>query len=221
PRPGDLPEERQSLTVVAGAHRSGANWGERVPNDFFWLKGIAEVALDRLGIEARTYRPLTHPFFHPARSAAIVNPADGDRLIGALGEVEPDVRAAFDVDQTCYLLALDWDHALRLATTTRQVSPIPRFPSVSQDIALIISTDLPAATIEELIRETGAPLVQTVDLFDTYQGPPIPDGKLNLGYHITYQALDRTLTDAEVAEVQRKIERALVGQLGAELRQSS
>jgi len=190
-----------------------------VPNDFFWLKGIAEATLDRLGIGARAYRPLHHPFFHPARSAAIVQANGGDRLIGVLGEVEPDVRAAFDLDQTCFLLAIDLDDILKTVTAARQVSPIPRFPPVVQDLAVIVSTEVAAGSIEELIRETGEPLVKTVELFDIYQGPPIPDGKINLAYNITYQASDRTLTDAEVAEVQRKIALALRGQLEAELRQ--
>ena len=219
PRPRDLPDERLTLTVVAGQYRSGLGWGERIENDFFWLKGIAEATLDRLAVGNRAYRPLHHPFFHPARSAAIVLPGTNDRLLGIIGEVEPDVRAAFDIDQPCYLFAVDLDEAVRLASCTRRVAPISRYPAVVQDVAVVVSTDIASAAIEELIRETGKPLVKSVDLFDLYQGPPIPDGKINLGYHITYQATDRTLTDAEVADVQKKVERALIGQLGADLRQ--
>ena len=73
-------------------------------------------------------------------------------------------------------------------------------------------------TLIDSARAAGMPLVKSVELFDLYQGPPIPDGKINLAYHITYQSPERTLTDVEVAAVHRAIEQALVGQLNAELR---
>jgi phenylalanyl-tRNA synthetase beta chain len=219
PRPQNLPEERNMLTIGAGAYRSGTSWGQRVENDFFWLKGVAEVVLDRLNLGERSYRPVRHPIFHPTRAAAIVRPgSDGDQLIGILGEVEPDVRAAFDLDQPAFLLGLDLDALLPQARRTHPVDAIPRFPPVVQDLAVIVPTLVPSQAIEELVREAGMPLVKSVDLFDIYQGPPIPDGKINLAYHITYQSPERTLTDGEVATVHRKIEQALVGQLNAELR---
>jgi phenylalanyl-tRNA synthetase beta chain len=216
PRVGDLPEERRILTVGAGAYRSGLRWGARVENDFFWLKGIGEAVLDRLAVGPRRYRPIRHPIFHPTRSAAILTAED--KLLGVLGEVEPDIRTAFDIDQPAFLLAVDLDLAFSLATWAFRVVPIPRFPPVVQDLAVIVPTSVQSAQIEEMVREVGQPLVKSVELFDIYQGAPIPAGKINLAYHITYQAADRTLTDAEAAEVQRKIEQALVGELNAELR---
>lgn len=218
PRPNNLPEERNVLTVATGAYRSGAAWGQRAENDFFWLKGIAEATLDRLRIANRIYRALRQPIFHPTRSAAILVPGEPDRLIGVLGEVEPEVRAAFDIDQPAFLFALDLDAALPLASSVRQCVPIPRFPPIGQDLAVVIPTTVSSEQIEELIREVGMPLVKDIELFDIYQGPPIPAGKINLAYHITYQALDRTLTNEEAAAVQRRVEQALVAKLDAELR---
>lgn len=218
PRINDLPEERRMLTIATGAYRSGASWGEQVGNDFFWLKALAEAVFNRLGIAERVYRPLTHPIFHPVRAAAILIPGPREQLIGVLGEVNPDVRTAFDISQPAFLLGIDLDVALRLATRVRTILPIPKYPPVVQDLAVVVKSDVPAAAIEKLIRDVGMPLVKSVELFDIYQGPPIPDGYISLGYHITYQAPDRTLTDAEVAQVHHKIEHALIGELGAELR---
>jgi phenylalanyl-tRNA synthetase beta chain len=218
PRPGDLPEERRVLTVATGATRTSPEWGRTIANDFYWLKGVAETVLDRLAIGPRHYRPLRHPLFHPARSAGIVLPGPVETPVGVLGEVEPDVRARFDLDEPAYLLALDLDALLPLATRGRQVVPVSRFPANVQDVAVVVPSTVTSESIEDLIRQTGLPLVKSVDLFDVYQGSPIPAGKINLAYHITYQAPDRTLTDAEVAAVHHRIEQALVGQLAAELR---
>ena len=90
---------------------------------------------------------------------------------------------------------------------------------VVQDLAVIVETSVSSAQVEELVRDTGMPLVKSVDLFDVYQGPQIPAGKINLAYHITYQSSDRTLTDEDVAQIHHHIEQALVGTLGADLRQ--
>jgi phenylalanyl-tRNA synthetase beta chain len=222
-RTGDLPEQQATLAVGAGAWRSGPQWGRPLDNDFFWLKGVAEAVLEQLGLRSRVYRPLRHPLFHPGRAAAVLVPGPKDdgaseTLLGVLGEVAPDVRAAFDLDQPAFLLGLSLDAALPLASRTRTVVPVPRFPSVVQDLAVVLPSSVAAWDVENLIREAGTPLLKTSELFDIYQGPPIPDGKISLAYHLTYQAPDRTLTDREVAEVQSRIEAALVGQLGAELR---
>lgn len=220
PRSGALPDERRILTVTTGEHRSSPTWGARIDNDYFWLKGVAENVLERLGVGRRVFRPIRHPLFHPARSAAILlrDAADGDLLVGVLGEVEPVVRATFDLDQPAYLLALDLERLLPRATRRRQIVPIQRFPPSTRDIALIVPSEVTSEDIEDLVREAGMPLVKAVDLFDIYQGPPIPAGKINLAYHVTYQAPDRTLTGDEVDAVQARIVRSLLDRFGAELR---
>lgn len=220
PRLRDLPEERRVLTIAASAYRSSPTWGARIENDYFFVKGVAENVFERLGVGERVYRPMRDPRFHPARSAAILLHQDGaeDLVVGVLGEVEPEVRARFDLDQPAFLLALDLERLLPRATTARQARPIPRFPPSLRDVSLVVPTEVTSAEIEELIRETGMPLVKSVELFDIYQGPPIPAGKIDLAYHITYQAPDRTLTGEEVDQAQATIVQALVGRLGAELR---
>lgn len=225
PRDGDLPEERPVLTAVMGAYRSGRSWGSREATDFFDLKGVAEVLLDRLRVAGAVFRPVTHPAFHPVRAAAIaLGPLGSDgqiepsRVFGVVGEVAEDVRRAFDVDERAFLLGVDLGRLLPAATGQPRHSPAPRFPAVVQDVAVVLDVAVPAETVEGLIRRVGQPLVKRVELFDVYQGDPIPAGKRSLAYHIAYQSPERTLTDEEVAEIHRRIERALVGELGAQLR---
>jgi phenylalanyl-tRNA synthetase beta chain len=211
-----------------GAYRSGDGWGSRVENDFFTLKGVAEALLARLGIDNAGYVPLRHPVFHPLRAAAILldhhpealgrRPIHESQVVGGLGEVDRDVREAFELEQRCYALLLDFDRLLAHAAAARTSQPTPRYPPVIQDVALVVGQEVPAEHVEAVIRRAGGDLVAALRLFDVYEGDRIPAGKRSLAYSISYQAPDRTLTDAEVASVQRRIVSALERQLGAHLR---
>ena len=225
PREGDLPEERQVLTAVMGAYQSGRRWGSREEVDFFDLKGVAETLLARLRVADVIYRPVVHPIFHPAKAAAIAlgPPAEGgavhpDQVVGVLGEVAEAVREAFDVDERAFLLGLDLSRLLPAALAQPVYEPLPRFPAVVQDTAVVLDVTVPSEAVEAIIRRAGQPLVKSVELFDVYQGDPIPAGRRSLAYHIVYQSPERTLTDREVAAVHQQIEQALVGELKAQLR---
>ena len=104
PRDGDLPDERRVLTVISGARRSELGWDDSREVDFFAIKGVAELVLDRLGVSGSDYTPFRHPAFRAGSCAAMVA---GGRLIGGVGEVSPAVRAAVDIDETAWALVLD------------------------------------------------------------------------------------------------------------------
>ncbi|MBI2941560.1 MAG: phenylalanine--tRNA ligase subunit beta [Chloroflexi bacterium] len=221
PRPNDLPEERMVLTAVMGAFRSGRRLGARDENGFFDVKGVAEAVLVPLGLRELEYRPVRHPIFQPGRTAVVLRAGEGaepERVIGVLGEVAEPVRAAFDVDQRAYLLGLDLQRLWGVATRHRTYWPLPRFPAVGQDVAAILDASITADEVAAVIRRAGQPLLKEIELFDVYQGDPVPAGKRSLAYHLVYQTPERTLTDREVAEVHRRIEQALIGELGAQLR---
>ena len=223
PRDGDLPEERRVLTLVTGAYRSGRRWGSREENDFFDIKGVVETLLDRLGIADCRFRPVVHPTFHPGRAAAITLESDGGasqgQLVGVVGEVNDRVLAAFDIDQPAYLAGLDLGRLIAVASLYRIYEPLPRFPAVLQDIAVVVDETVPASRVVDAIVKAGGQLVRHAELFDVYRGAPLPEGKKSLAYHITYQAPNRTLTDREVAMVDERIRKALRQQLGATFRE--
>jgi len=136
-----------------------------------------------------------------------------------MGELHPVVREAFDLPaQPVCALEFDLEVLLAHMGVTRTLQPLPRFPAVVQDIALVVDEDLPAQKVQEAIVKAGGKLLRRVELFDLYRGEPIPPGKKSLAYSLTYQAEDRTLTDEEVAKVQQRIVRRLARELGAELR---
>jgi phenylalanyl-tRNA synthetase beta chain len=98
------------------------------------------------------------------------------------------------------------------------IVPIPAYPAVLEDLAVVVDEEVPAESVQGVIREAGGPMLRQVSLFDLYRGEQLAPGKKSLAYSVVYQADDRTLTDEEVAGFRQEIVRQLEQQLGAELR---
>jgi phenylalanyl-tRNA synthetase beta chain len=114
---------------------------------------------------------------------------------------------------------LDMDMLLALVPALYEIAPVPEFPPVLEDLALVVDESLPAERVAELIRRTGGKVVRDIRLFDVYRGEKIGAGKKSLAYSLTYQASDRTLNDKDVAGLRAHILRRLEQELGAKLRQ--
>ena len=213
-----LPEERRLLTAVMGQFRT-EQWGARAENSFFTIKGATEQVLQRLGIESYGFAPVEHPTFHPYRAAAVaVKHDEVERVVGIVGEVNAEVSAAFDVDQRALALVLDLNELVAQARATQQFAAPPRHPAVVQDLAIVLDAEIPAERVVEQVRAAGGDLLESIDLFDVYQGPQVPDGKRSLAYTLTFRAPDRTLNDAEVNAIRDRIIFKLQVSLDAELR---
>jgi len=219
PREGQLlPDEPNRLGIALAGPRLTASWliQQEGVLDFFDLKGIVETLLSRLGITGVQFVPVEHLAFQPGRVAQL---RAGARGLGVLGEVHPDVRTAFDLgEQRVCLAEFDLDGLLALASPEKRMVPISRFPAVEQDLAVVVDETIPAIRVQEEIQAAGGDILREVRLFDLYRGAPIPTGRKSLAYSLTYQALDRTLTDEEVARVHRGIVEHLSAELGAQLR---
>ncbi|MGC8785817.1 MAG: phenylalanine--tRNA ligase subunit beta [Anaerolineae bacterium] len=219
PQPGqDLPEEPRRLGIAMSGPRHVTSWtvksGELL--DFYDVKGVAEALLHHLHITDYAFVPTEHPTFHVGRAAKLlVNNAE----IGVLGEVHPLVRENFDLPaQRVCLLEFDLEALLASVPSSYYYQPVSRFPTVTRDLALIVDDEVPAARVHDAIINAGGKLLQKVELFDVYHGAQVPPGKKSLAYTLTYQAMDRTLTDDEVNKVQLRILKALEKELGAQLR---
>jgi phenylalanyl-tRNA synthetase beta chain len=100
----------------------------------------------------------------------------------------------------------------------REYAPLPKYPAVERDVAMVLACDITSANVEGTIRAAGGSLVKSVGLFDVYEGPQVGEGRRSLAFSITYQAADRTLTDSEVNCVHDAVRAALARKLGAVLR---
>lgn len=214
PRGGELPEEREMLCGVVGGPRFGRSWlaggGEL---DFFTAKGILETLLGKFGIEAE-FEPAEEPGLLPARTAEI---KVAEEKVGLLGDIHPQVKADFDLtSKTITLFELELE---KLFPWTRQAfyfQPPPRFPEIQRDLALLADVDIPAKKIKEIFQRF--PQVSWVEVFDVYQGEPVPLGKKSLAFSVLYQSPERTLTEEEVEELQQQILEELKSELGVVLR---
>jgi phenylalanyl-tRNA synthetase beta chain len=222
-QPDGLPDELQRLSIVLAGPRSLPSWqgADTGQLDFYDLKGILVGLLENLHIPEVHYEPASHPSFHPGKCAKVIS---GERQLGVFGELHPQVRDRYDWPAayagTAVLAAdLDMDALLALVPALYDVTPVPEFPPVLEDLALVVDENLPAERVAELIRQTGGKVLTEVRLFDVYRGEKIGVGKKSLAYSITYQADDRTLSDKEVAGIRGHILRRLEQELGAKLRQ--
>jgi phenylalanyl-tRNA synthetase beta chain len=213
PQGKDLPEEKEILCAVLSGARAELSWrADKEPLDFFDTKGVVENILNQLGLKASFENSDDEDLF-PGRGANII--VDDDR-IGIVGELHPKVAQAFELSNTVCLIEVDLEKLLTKITGIKEYQSIPRFPSVTRDIALVIDEQASYRTVENIIQ--SFPLVTKVALFDLYRGEQIPEGKKSFAIRIVYQSPSHTLTDEEVDQTQEQMLARLHQELGATLR---
>jgi phenylalanyl-tRNA synthetase beta chain len=136
--------------------------------------------------------------------------------LGVVGELHPKVAEAFEVSGAVYLFEINLTALLPYTIGHKVFQPIPRFPAVVRDIALVVNAKVSHGQVVDIIK--GFPLVQKVALFDVYSGKQVPAGKKSLAYRLTFQSSSHTLTDEEANKVQQQILVKLSSELGASLR---
>jgi phenylalanyl-tRNA synthetase beta chain len=216
---GPLPDEVRYLVIAITGPREPESWkgADTSPVDFYDLKGVVESLLDGLHVSGGTFKPMEHPVYHPGRVTRLSVNAEH---VGLLGQLHPLVQEAFDLpeDNPAFVAEIDFEALSRHIPDGHRVRPVPRFPAVWQDIAVVVDESVPAERVQAAILAAGGHLLADARLFDVYRGEQIGAGKKSLAYNLTFQAEDRTLTDKEVAKIQSRIVRRLEKELGARLR---
>ena len=213
PRPKDLPDEPEMVCGILSGSRLEKSWQvEDDLLDFFDAKGVVEGLLSQLGVEA-SFEECSDESLHPNGQAAIV--VAGNR-VGVVGELHPKVAQAFEISGAVYLFEINLAALLPFTIGYRMFRPIPRFPAIVRDMALVVNAEITHQKVQDII--TSFPLVNQATIFDVYAGEQVPPGKKSLAYRVTFQSPTHTLTDEEVNEVQQQILSKLSHELGATLR---
>lgn len=198
--------------------RAGKHWTEKdVRVDFFDAKGALEAVLAGLRLSgAVTFKAGSTPAYHP-RACAELSLPDG-RILGHVGEMHPRVTKALGLPASVFAFELDMAPLEAAFEATPQAKPLPRFPAVLRDLAVVVPVDLAQSEVREVIFQVGGAWVEDVLVFDVYTGKPIPEGKKNLAFALRYRSSERTLTDAEVASAHQQIVAEVDQRFGAALR---
>ncbi|MBO3446187.1 phenylalanine--tRNA ligase subunit beta [Clostridium sp. CCUG 7971] len=201
-----LPVETKKLCV--------GMYGKEI--DFFNLKGIVEMILNNVGLKDYEIEPeMTNSTFHPGRCAKVVY---NNTCIGTFGELHPNVDENYNLGQRVYVAEINTDLVFDNCNGTRIYTPLPKYPSTSRDIALIVKDEVFVKQIEDIIKANSGGLVENYKLFDVYKGSQIEDGYKSIAYSLTYRSSEKTLTDEDVAKVHDKILSELSEKLNANLR---
>lgn len=202
---GRLPDEPFKITM--GMYGDNA--------DFFDLKGMCESLFDSLHVKGVKYEAVTdNPTFHPGRCAKV---SAGGKTLGIIGEIHPAVSRKYGIETPVYIAELDFENVFLNIKSELKFKELPKYPAVTRDIAMLVDKAVPVADIEAVIEKASGKMLETLTLFDVYEGAQIPDGKKSVAYSAVYRASDRSLTGEEVQTVFDKVVRKLEG-IGAQLR---
>ena len=206
PREDGLADEPKYLSL--GAYGDGV--------DFFSFKGGIETLLHELRItDVKYVACANNDSYHPGRCAKVYA---GGKLLGVLGQIHPLAAANYGVDAELYTAELRLDGMLAARGATPVYTPLPRFPAVTRDVAVVCSADIPVAKLSACILAAGGQYLKGCELFDVYTGAPIPTGYKSVAFSLTLRADDQTLTDDHAEETMQSVLKALKETFNATIR---
>lgn len=192
------------------------NWDQKSePIDFYQLKGILDNYFVKMGIHKDVKYVATSKYseMHPGRTANIYI---DKQFVGFIGQVHPNVAKAFQIQPT-YVFELNLDDLLKMSTIQPAV-PIPMYPSMTRDVALLLNKDVTNDDVLAVIKKNGGKFLHQIKLFDVYTGEHVPDGKKSMAYTLVFLDLHDTLVEKTVDKAFAKIEDALKTELNAQIR---
>ena len=201
----ELPDERVHFTL--GMYGDG---------DFFDMKGVCEEFFEKAGIKKKVYYTPDSgkPWLHPGRQANIIYEGS---VVGYLGEVHPLVADAYGIGEKTYIAVIDILDILKYAGFDHKYTGIAKYPAVTRDLSMVVPKSVLAGDIEKMLEQRGGKILESYQLFDVYEGSQIKEGYKSMAYSIVFRDHERTLEEADITAVMKKILNGLTS-LGIELR---
>ena len=187
----ELPDEPKELII--------ASYNDL---DFFGIKGIVEDLCDYFNTEALRCEPLTNGLqYHPGRAATLYV---GDVCIGTMGELLPKIVSNFNIKEKVTVAQISVESLYAVKGETKRFTPLPKFPALTRDLALVVDLDTPSSALEKLIRDACSDILESISVFDVYTGDKVEKGKKSIAYSLKLRHTDRTLKDDEADEAINK-----------------
>ncbi len=215
--PNSLPIEKDSLAALYYGEKAKTLYREETP-DFYVVKGVLDAILQGIGIMDHSYVRSNEPFLHPGRAADIVI---GRQKIGFIGALSPSVVEALDIKaQKPSIIVIEMDLSRTISSSKREVvyRPLPKYPFVERDTAVVVNAGLQAAEIITYLKSYPSDLIEDISIFDVYQGANIGEGKKSVAFNVRYRSPDRTLTDEEVESLHQSLVEYIMDKTAGQLR---
>lgn len=171
--------------------------------DFFSVKGMALELLNSLNIQTFEANACENiPYYHPGRCASF---SIDEKIIGYLGEIHPTVLKNFSIKHRVYAFEFYIDDLFSCANFNIEFTPIPKYPSIDRDLALVCDIDLPSLNLQKIIRKSAGKLLEKINIFDVYTGEQVPSGKKSIAFNLSFRSKNETLTDEQINKIMDKI----------------
>ncbi|MDO8723698.1 MAG: phenylalanine--tRNA ligase subunit beta [Syntrophales bacterium] len=211
-----LPLEKNQLCCLLTGMQNCEDWQSKRAADFYDLKGCAESIFADLGIKKVKFLPdLPEPFLHPGKSSVIMV---GEKYAGFLGELHRNVLKILDLKNAAFVLEINLDTVDEAFSKKIAYREISKFPSITRDAAFLVSKQIDTDKMLGFVCDAGEELLETVHVFDVYDGKEVPEGMRSLGLRFVYRSYEKTLTDEEIAGLHSMIVKGILDLSGARIR---
>lgn len=207
--------ENKHLSLMVTGNRNETGWASPAkPTDFFFFKSVVENILNRLGIPERTQTPAESSLFSEGLTLTVKK-----KKIVDFGVINKTLIKNFDIKQEVFYADFNWDNIIELVPKSEiKFKPIPKYPEVKRDFALLINENVAFKQIHDIAFQTERKLLKKVNLFDVYTGDKLPEGKKSYAVSFTLLDENKTLTDKQIDKIMSKLQQKYETELGAELR---
>jgi phenylalanyl-tRNA synthetase beta chain len=192
-------QEHREIVVLFAGQTPGVNWSDTNRQyDYFDMKGVVESLVQRSSLLSPGLVPYDLSGY-VSRTGTHIQVAEDE--VGTMGQIDASLCDVFDLTVPVFFARIDLASLVKHRNVLSEVAPLPRYPAVERDLALVVPEAVPARELETIVHASGAPLIERVVLFDVYRGKGLETGEKSLGFNLEFRAKDRTLTDQEVDEL--------------------